>query len=195
MKQFQKLKLKEFHYDETMVEQIENKSHLKHVINAILQNKRILVYRNEIIGEVNNSHILLYNYNNDDFDIFTIPYVIERLKEEKEFISFLYETEKAGINILSNWIIDYIDYKTKSCKIKGYVYGELLKLMTMLNYKFSVDYSNFNKYMFSGEIKYTAIPDLEKTAIVTEKIEYCNHCENVNDTEVGIKKCLSYKLE
>lgn len=178
-----------------MSEQIENKNQLKNIINAILENKRILVYRNEIKGETDDTYVLLYNHNDSDYDILTIPFVINELSPDREFISFLFETEKFDINNLSNLIVEYIDYLKKSCIIKGYVYGELLRLLTMLNYKMSIDYTMFNKHSFSGKIRYTVILDLDKTATISEKIEYCNYCRHDNSTNVGIQKCVTYKLE
>lgn len=178
-----------------MAEQIENKTQLKHLINAILENKRILVFRNEVQGEIDNNFILLQNYNNEDFDILSIPNVVNRLNQEKEFISYLFETEKVDINSLSNWIVEFIDYKERSCRIQGLIYGELLRLLNMLGYKASIDQTLFNRYSLSGKIKYHILLDSGKTATIVEKIEYCNKCKNDKDISIGIAKCLSYRLE
>lgn len=178
-----------------MTEQIENKAYLRHLINAILENKRILVYRNEITGEIDDSFVLLNNYNNEGFDILTIPSIINKLNHEKQFISYLFETEKTDINRLSNLIVEYMDYKDKSYTIKCHVYAELIRLMNMLNYEFSIDYKLFNKYMFTGEVKYIVTLNFEKTATIIEKIEYCNSYRHYNEMQIGIHKCLAYSLE
>ncbi|CAG38835.1 hypothetical protein [Sulfolobus islandicus rudivirus 1 variant XX] len=178
-----------------MTEQTKYVEQLKNIVDAILENKRILVYRNEINKDLDNYFTLYYNDNDSDYDILTIPFILENLKEEKDVLIYFYETEKFNIDELSELIVDYIDYKKKSCLTKHLVYSELLRLIDLYNYKISEDYSNFNKNTFSGEIKYLIMFNSDKYSTITEKIEYCNYCMHDKNVSVGVQKCVTYKLE
>ncbi|CAC93971.1 hypothetical protein SIRV1gp16 [Sulfolobus islandicus rod-shaped virus 1] len=172
-----------------------NKTQLKNIINAILEYKRVLVYRNEINGDIDNSYVLFYNEIDSNFDILTIPFVIENLREEKEFLKFLYESELFDIDNLSKLIVDFIDYKHRPCLLKGLVYVELLDLIKQYNYQITENNINFNKNRFTGEIRYIISIDSNKTAEIIKKIEYCNFCLYDRDINVGIQKCVTYKLK